>query len=152
MRARRRTTPSAVLADFASQAVAGNELCRKPRQLAPWTHVVTLATYLGHDVVARRIDAGAGLADRQSCRDEVTDMLEDLECEPGRPTPQQVLAVAADSDRYEQITNRPHDSGSTIRFHVRVPMEGFEARTKTEPIASAIRVALISPGQEPVQL
>jgi two-component system response regulator DevR len=174
----RQMLPDVVLTDYRLPGMAGDELCRRILEIAPSTHVIILTTYLSEDVVQRSIDAGAaGFVTKEAGLDELRDVLAELAHGPGRLrlsptsatvkrlhragpedpdgrplTPQQrrVLELAASGLTYPQISEQLHISESTVRFHIRTLKERFEARTKTELIAMAIRSALIAPGQDPV--
>jgi DNA-binding NarL/FixJ family response regulator len=66
------------------------------------------------------------------------------------PTPQQerVLELAAQGLTNHEIGARLFISESTVRFHVQKLKSKFEARTKTELIAKAIRTGFIAPAGE----
>jgi len=66
------------------------------------------------------------------------------------PTPQQerVLELAAEGYTNQEIGKRLYISESTVRFHVQKLKAKFEARTKTELIAKAIRTGFIAPAGE----
>jgi DNA-binding NarL/FixJ family response regulator len=66
------------------------------------------------------------------------------------PTPQQqrVLELAAHGFTNREIGARLFISESTVRFHVQKLKTKFDARTKTELVAKAIRTGFIAPAGE----
>jgi DNA-binding CsgD family transcriptional regulator len=59
-----------------------------------------------------------------------------------------VLELAAQGFTNQEIGERLFISESTVRFHVQKLKSKFEARTKTELIAKAIRTGFIAPAGE----
>jgi DNA-binding NarL/FixJ family response regulator len=171
----RRTLPDVVLTDYRLPDMTGDELCRRILALAPSTAVVILTTYLSEDVVQRSIDAGAaGFVTKAAGLEELRGVLGDLargerrsleatsavvqrlhqsaarDADSRTLTPQQerVLELAAAGLTYGEISRKLHVSESTVRFHIQSLKERLGVRTKTELIATAIRSALIAPGQD----
>jgi DNA-binding CsgD family transcriptional regulator len=69
-----------------------------------------------------------------------------------RLTPQQerVLELSAEGLTYREIGSRLFISESTVRFHMQKLKAKFNARTKTELIARAIRSGAMAPAAEDV--
>ena len=59
-----------------------------------------------------------------------------------------MLELAAQGFTNQEIGKRLFISESTVRFHVQKLKAKFEARTKTELIAKAIRTGFIAPAGE----
>lgn len=172
----RRTLPDAALVDLRLPGVSGEELCRQLREKFPSTAVIILTTYLSEETVRGAMEAGAtayvtksaGLPELRKALERVLEhgttpdptagpqivkQLHDLvsnRISAALPTPQQarVLELAADGLTNDEIGSRLYISESTVRFHIQKLKTKFDARTKTELIAKAIRSGVISPAAE----
>jgi DNA-binding NarL/FixJ family response regulator len=167
----RRTTPEIVVADFRLPDMPGDELCARLVALLPSVKVVMLTTYVNEDIVRRVIAAGASrFVTKASGLSELRLAIESVL--RGDPTPagsggaivehlrrvvadqttttltarqERVLELAAAGLTYAQIAERLIISESTVRFHIQALKTKLGARTKTELITTAIRLALIDP-------
>lgn len=172
----RRALPDVALVDLRLPDVSGEDLCRTLRERFPSTAVVILTTYLSEETVRAAMQAGAtayvtksaglpelrkalervlehGVAPDPTAGPQIVKQLHELvssRITAALPTPQQerVLELAAQGLTYEDIGARLYISESTVRFHVQKLKVKFDARTKTELIAKAIRSGVISPAAE----
>jgi len=172
----RQTLPDIALVDLRLPDMRGEELTRELHRGFPGTAVIILSTYLSEETVRGALQAGAaayvtkaaGLPEllaaiervRQGRRvvgaasgPQIVKQLHQLVNERmsgTTPTPQQerVLELAAEGFTNQEIGKRLFISESTVRFHVQKLKAKFEARTKTELIAKAIRTGFIAPAGE----
>jgi DNA-binding NarL/FixJ family response regulator len=172
----RQTLPDIALVDLRWPDMRGEELTRELHRGFPGTAVIILSTYLSEETVRGALQAGAaayvtkaaGLPEllaaiervRQGRRvvgaasgPQIVKQLHQLVNERmsgTTPTPQQerVLELAAEGFTNQEIGKRLFISESTVRFHVQKLKAKFEARTKTELIAKAIRTGFIAPAGE----
>jgi DNA-binding NarL/FixJ family response regulator len=172
----RQTLPDVALIDLRLPDVRGEDLTRELTHDFPSTKVVILSTYLSEETVRGAFQAGAsayvtksaglpelitainrahsGEADAEHVSGpQIVKQLHALVAERmsgTTPTPQQerVLELAAQGFTNHEIGERLFISESTVRFHVQKLKGKFEARTKTELIAKAIRTGFIAPAGE----
>jgi DNA-binding NarL/FixJ family response regulator len=173
----RQSLPDIALVDLRLPDMRGEKLTRELTRNFPSTSVIVLSTYLSEETVRGALDAGAagyvtksaGLSALMSAIDRVSagqrspdvaagsqivNQLHALVSErlggAATPTPQQerVLELAAEGFTNRQIGERLFISESTVRFHVQKLKAKFEAHTKTELIAKAIRAGFIAPARE----
>ena len=172
----RQTLPDIALVDLRLPDMRGEDLTRELHRGFPGTAVIILSTYLSEETVRGALQAGAaayvtkaaGLPEllaaiervRQGRRvvgaasgPQIVKQLHQLVNERmsgTTPTPQQerVLELAAEGFTNQEIGKRLFISESTVRFHVQKLKAKFEARTKTELIAKAIRTGFIAPAGE----
>jgi DNA-binding NarL/FixJ family response regulator len=172
----RQTLPDIALVDLRLPDMRGEDLTRELHKGFPGTAVIILSTYLSEETVRGALQAGAaayvtkaaGLPEllaaiervRQGRRvvgaasgPQIVKQLHQLVNERmsgTTPTPQQerVLELAAEGFTNQEIGKRLFISESTVRFHVQKLKAKFEARTKTELIAKAIRTGFIAPAGE----
>lgn len=176
LRGVRQTLPDIALVDLRLPDMRGEDLCRELSRDFPGTAVIILSTYLSEETVRGALQAGAaayvtkaaGLpellaaiervrlgqgADGAAAGPLIVKQLHALVNERmsgTTPTPQQerVLELAAQGFTNQEIGARLFISESTVRFHVQKLKAKFEARTKTELIAKAIRTGFIAPARE----
>lgn len=172
----RQCLPDIALIDLRLPDMRGEDLCRELTRDFPGTAVIILSTYLSEETVRGALRAGAagyvtkaaGLPELMAAIERVMDgdgakgvsegpqIVRELHSlVTGRmagvtPTPQQerVLELAAQGFTNHEIGERLFISESTVRFHVQKLKAKFEARTKTELIAKAIRTGFIAPAAE----
>ncbi len=172
----RRMLPDIALVDLRLPDSSGEDLTRELRAKFPSTAVIILTTYLSEETVRGALAAGAAAyvtkaAGLPEVRAAIERVMEDgpaasgasgplivkqlHELVAGRmtevmPTPQQerVLELAAQGFTNQEIGTRLFISESTVRFHVQKLKAKFDARTKTELIAKAIRTGFIAPAGE----
>ncbi|MDO8212459.1 response regulator transcription factor [Conexibacter sp. CPCC 206217] len=172
----RQTLPDVALVDLRLPDMRGEDLTRELTRDFPSTAVIILTTYLSEETVRGALEAGAtayvtkaaGLPELMAALERVMDgttkpgaaagpqivkqlhALVETRMDGARPTPQQerVLELAAQGFTNNEIGSRLFISESTVRFHVQKLKAKFEARTKTELIAKAIRTGFIAPAGE----
>jgi DNA-binding NarL/FixJ family response regulator len=172
----RQTLPDIALVDLRLPDMRGEDLTRELRTRFPSTAVIILTTYLGEGTVRSALEAGAAAyvtkaAGLPELRAAIERVMEDGTAANGTaapqivkqlhavvasrmdeaiPTPRQeaVLELAAQGMTNGEIGERLYISESTVRFHVQKLKEKFQARTKTELIAKAIRTGFIAPALE----
>jgi DNA-binding NarL/FixJ family response regulator len=172
----RQTLPDIALVDLRLPDMRGEELTRILRRDFPGTAVIILSTYLSEETVRGALQAGAaGYVTKSAGLPELIAAIERVRDGAGMPgtasgpqivkqlhalvhermsgttpTPQQerVLELAAQGFTNHEIGERLFISESTVRFHVQKLKGKFEARTKTELIAKAIRTGFIAPAGE----
>lgn len=176
LRAVRRTLPDLALVDLRLPDMRGEDLTRELARDFPSTAVIILTTYLSEETVRGALEAGAvayvtkaaGLPELLAAIERVRDgdrapgaseglqivrqlhQVVSSRMTTAAPTPQQerVLELAAQGFTNQEIGERLFISESTVRFHVQKLKSKFEARTKTELIAKAIRTGFIAPAGE----
>lgn len=176
LRCVRRTLPDLALVDLRLPDMRGEDLTRELVRDFPGTRVIILTTYLSEETVRGALDAGAvayvtkaaGLRELMAAIERVMEgdvapgvasgpqIVKQLHSVVNErmsgtlPTPQQerVLELAAQGFTNQEIGSRLFISESTVRFHVQKLKAKFEARTKTELIAKAIRTGFIAPAGE----
>lgn len=172
----RRTLPDLALVDLRLPDMRGEDLTRELRQRFPDTAVIILTTYLSEETVRGALEAGAvgyvtkaaGLPELMEAIERATDGTPTPALSTGpqivrqlhavvsermsgaTPTPQQerVLELAAQGFTNQEIGSRLFISESTVRFHMQRLKVKFQARTKTELIAKAIRTGFLAPAEE----
>jgi DNA-binding NarL/FixJ family response regulator len=172
----RQTLPDIALVDLRLPDMRGEDLTRELRRDFPGTAVIILSTYLSEETVRGALQAGAaGYVTKSAGLPELLAAIERVRAgaqAPGTvsgpqivkqlhalvhermsgttPTPQQerVLELAAQGFTNHEIGERLFISESTVRFHVQKLKAKFDARTKTELIAKAIRTGFIAPAGE----
>jgi DNA-binding NarL/FixJ family response regulator len=172
----RQTLPDIALIDLRLPDMRGEDLTREFSRDFPGTKVIILSTYLSEETVRGALQAGAaayvtksaGLPELMAAIERVRagDTVVSTASGPQivkqlhalvnermagtTPTPQQerVLELAAQGFTNHEIGERLFISESTVRFHVQKLKAKFEARTKTELIAKAIRTGFIAPAGE----
>jgi DNA-binding NarL/FixJ family response regulator len=176
LRRARQTLPDVALVDLRLPDMRGEDLTRELSRDFPDTAVIILSTYLSEETVRGALQAGAaayvtkaaglpelaaaiervGAGQRASgaaAGQQIVKQLHALVAERmsgTTPTPQQerVLELAAQGFTNQEIGERLFISESTVRFHVQKLKAKFQARTKTELIAKAIRTGFIAPAGE----
>jgi DNA-binding NarL/FixJ family response regulator len=172
----RRTQPDVALVDLRLPDMTGDELCRVIREASPATAVVILTTYVSDETVRRALQAGAaayvtkaaglpelltvlrrleeggGGADPIAAAQIVTQLhtlvARRMDAAPLTPQQESVLELAAQGMTNHEIGGRLFISESTVRFHLQKLKKKFDARSKTDLIARAIRAGAIAPAPE----
>jgi DNA-binding NarL/FixJ family response regulator len=176
LRCVRQTLPDIALVDLRLPDMRGEDLTRELTRDFPGTAVIILSTYLSEETVRGALQAGASAyVTKAAGLPELLAAIERVRAGQGEhgatsgpqivkqlhalvtdrmagttPTPQQerVLELAAQGFTNHEIGDRLFISESTVRFHVQKLKAKFEARTKTELIAKAIRTGFIAPARE----
>jgi DNA-binding NarL/FixJ family response regulator len=170
--------PSLALVDLRLPDMSGDELCKQLIARCPDIVVVMLSTYLYEQAVRASLLAGAsayvtksaGISEvitalRRAARgtpastpDEASQIVGQLHnlishrTKEAPVTPQQesVLVLAAQGLTYAEIGRQLYISESTVRFHIQKLKPKFNARSKTDLVAKAIRAGVIN-ATAPVQ-
>lgn len=158
------TSPDAVLLDYRMPRLAGAELVRALRSAAPGAALAVYTADADERLVAEAIEAGAGavvlkeapLADVSRALAAV--LAGETYVDPalgvaaltrGRPQVEltrreaDVLLLLAEGFTYEAIGHRLEISAETVRTHLQKACERLGARTRTNAVATAIRLGLI---------
>jgi DNA-binding NarL/FixJ family response regulator len=171
-----RALPYVAIVDLRLPDMRGEDVCRQILEVAPKTAVVILSTYQSEENVRSALAAGAaGYVTKAAGLPELMRVLSRLEAgetpNPGECaqqtasrlrvlseaqhdgvvlTPQQesILELAAQGNTNQEISGRLYISESTVRFHLQKLKKKLGARSKTDLIARAIRMGLISPALE----
>ena len=169
--------PAVALVDLRLPDMSGDELCGRLLEAVPGIAVIVLTTYLSEETVRRALSAGArDYVTKAAGVSALFAALDRVLREPGRPrharrrteivrqlheaatkrmqtvplTPQQesVLELAHRGTPNDAIGRRLFIAESTVRFHLGRLRTAFDARSKTELIAKAIRSGAIRPAGE----
>jgi len=164
-----RKRPDIALVDLRLPDMSGDELCRELIAAVPTTRVVIHTTYLSEETVRNALAAGAaGYVTKAAGVPELIRTLSELESPVTSESPPdtvkrlggkvsgidltphqaRILELAADGLTNRQVGDRLFISESTVRFHMLKLKRQFDARTRTELIARAIRTGAIPPGPE----
>lgn len=162
--------PDLALVDLRLPDMSGEDLARALRAEHPEIAVIILTTYLSESTVRGALDAGAvayvtkaagldalmdaidgvigGARNAEDGR-QIVDQLQGMIAERmgvARPTERQerVLELIAEGFTYDEISDELEIAKSTVCFHVQRLKAKFEARSKTELIAKAIRMGYVA--------
>lgn len=176
LRVARETRPDVALVDLRLPDIRGDELCRMLKSENVETAVVILTTYVSDETVRQALQAGASayitkaaglpelltalraleegrnVVDPAVAPQIVTKLhalvARRMDVVPLTPQQESVLELAAQGLTNQEIGKRLYISESTVRFHLQKLKSKFEARSKTDLIARAIRSGAISPAGE----
>ena len=171
--AARSTLPDIALVDIRLPDLSGDRLCPLLKEAVPGISLIILTTYLSEEMVRRSLAAGAaeyvtkaaglpqllaaldrvsskGQAGKPQHAPEIVRQLYDvtarrLQAVPLTPQQESVLELAAQGLTNDEIGRRLFITESTVRFHLGKLRDVFDARSKTELVAKAIRTGAISP-------
>jgi DNA-binding NarL/FixJ family response regulator len=153
--------PDVALVDYRMPRLAGAELVRALREASPETHLVVY-TADGDERLAREVlDAGAvALVLKEA---PLADLVRALEAALGggsyldpalarNPVPGgkltqrelDVLGLLAEGLQHEEIGRRLGISSETVRTHLRKASDRLGATTRTQAVATALRLGLIA--------
>lgn len=158
------TRPDVALVDFRMPRLAGVELLEALRAASPDTRLVVYTADADETVVRGALRAGAnGIVLKEA---PLSDLLRAVSAvadgstyvDPGlaalrigataRPALTEregaVLALLAEGLSHDQIGSRLSISGETVRTHVRKASDRLGASTRTEAVAKALRLGLIT--------
>ena len=159
------TRPEVAIVDFRMPRLSGVELLGLLREVSPETRLVVYTADADEGLVRGALGAGAGgvvlkeapLADLLRARVTVAGGSTYLDpalaefavgAEVGRPmlTDREVsvLSLLAEGMSHDQIGEQLSISGETVRTHVRKASDRLGATTRTEAVAKALRLGLIS--------
>lgn len=153
--------PELAVVDYRMPRLSQAELVRKLRAASPQTRIVVYTADADEQVARDALGAGAAaLVLKEAPLAELVRALEaalagDEYLDPavGRTeaaaaslTPREldVLALLAEGLRHEEIGSRLGISSETVRTHVRKACGRLEATTRTQAVATALRLGLIS--------
>jgi DNA-binding NarL/FixJ family response regulator len=159
------TTPDVAVVDFRMPGLAGVELVTQLRNVAPETRIVVYTAEADETVVRGALGAGAAaillkeapLADLTRAIAAALDGSTYLDpalagyavnADLRRPLlterESEVLALLAEGLTHEQIGARLSISAETVRTHVRKACDRLGASTRTQAVATALRLGLMS--------
>ena len=158
--------PELALVDYRMPRCSGGELVRRIKEASPETHVAVYTADADEKVVAEVLTAGAdGVVLKEAPLPDLVRALSSIE--RGRPYVDPGLAVAAlgrtggrsgtqlterelevltllaEGLSHEEIGNRLQIAAETVRTHARKAAERLGARTRTQAVASAIRLGIL---------
>ena len=159
-----REQPDVAVVDFRMPRLAGLELLARLREVAPDVRVIVYTAEADEDLVRGALDAGAsGVLLKES---PLADLVRALAAVAAGSTyldpavaafgaasdqvpaltvrEREVLALLAEGLTHEQIGRKLAISGETVRTHVRKASERLGAATRTQAVATALRLGLIS--------
>jgi DNA-binding NarL/FixJ family response regulator len=158
--------PDVALVDYRMPRLAGRELVERIRAEAPGTKVVVYTAEMGESIAREALGAGAsGIVLKEA---PLVDLLRALESALADRTyvdpalaglallnPRsgrmlltarecQVLELLAEGLSHEEIGGRLGISGETVRTHLQKASERLGAGTRTQAVATALRLGFIS--------
>lgn len=159
-------SPDVALVDYRMPRLAGTELIEGIRSAAPGTKVVVYTAEMGDSLARDALGAGAsGVVLKEA---PLVDILRAVDTAlQGRtyvdpalagqallnpraggtlltPRERQVLELLAEGLSHEEIGGRLGISGETVRTHLQKASERLGAGTRTQAVATALRLGLIS--------
>ena len=154
------TKPELALVDFRMPRLAGGELVRKLKEVSPET-AIAVYTADADEAVAREVtEAGAvALVLKEAPLADLVRALESAragvryidpalsQSAPGATLTAReldVLRLLAEGLHHEQIGSRLGITSETVRSHLRKASDRLGARTRTQAVATALRLGLIS--------
>lgn len=155
------TRPEVALVDFRMPRLSGGELVRQLKTASPETAIAVYTADADEVVAAEVIGAGAvalvlkeaPLADLVRALESALDGVIYLDPALQRPTvagaaltPREldVLRLLAEGLQHEQIGSRLGITAETVRSHVRKASDRLGATTRTQAVATALRLGLIA--------
>ena len=154
------TKPEVALIDFRMPRLAGGELVRTLKEVSPRTAIAVYTADADEAVAQEVIDAGAlALVLKEAPLADVVRALEAalagvvyLDPALERPSPRKtltpreldVLRLLAEGLQHEQIGRQLGITAETVRSHVRKASDRLDATTRTQAVATAVRLGLIA--------
>ena len=154
------TKPEVALIDFRMPRLAGGDLVRTLKEVSPGTAIAVYTADADEAVAQEVIDAGAlALVLKEAPLADVVRALEaalagvvDLDPALQRPSPKKtltpreldVLRLLAEGLQHEQIGRQLGITAETVRSHVRKASDRLDATTRTQAVATALRLGLIA--------
>jgi DNA-binding NarL/FixJ family response regulator len=156
--------PELALVDYRMPRLAGAELIKKLLEVSPKTAIVVYTAEADERVVAAALGAGAsGVVLKEAPLPDVVRALEaalagDIYIDPGlapealtgmgrapelRPRELAILSLLAEGLTHEVIGQRLSIGSETVRSHLRKACKRLDASTRTEAVATALRLGLI---------
>ena len=155
------TKPDVALVDFRMPRLGGCELVRQLREASPGTAIAVYTADADEQIAQDVVDAGAvalvlkeaPLADLVRALEAALEGVVYLDPALGWAGPQvetltprelDVLRQLAEGLQHEQIGSRLGITAETVRSHVRKASSRLGATTRTQAVATALRLGLIS--------
>ena len=148
------------LIDFRMPRLAGGELVRTLKEVSPRTAIAVYTADADEAVAQEVIDAGAlalvlkeaPLADLVRALEAALAGVVYLDPALQRPSPEKtltpreldVLRLLAEGLQHEQIGRQLGITAETVRTHVRKASDRLDATTRTQAVATAVRLGLIA--------
>jgi len=158
--------PDVALVDYRMPKLAGRELVERIRAEAPGTKVVVYTAEMGESIARDALGAGAsGIVLKEAPLVDVLRALESALADRTYVDPAlaglallnprsggtlltarecQVLELLAEGLSHEEIGGRLGISGETVRTHLQKASERLGAGTRTQAVATALRLGFIS--------
>lgn len=154
-----RDTPEVAVVDFRMPRLSGIELVRELRAVAPSTPIVVYTADADEAMARQCLEAGAAAVVLKEA--PLADLARALDAAlAGRPyldpairsqgvgrlteRERDVLALLAEGYQHEEIGARLGISAETVRTHLRKASERLGASTRTQAVATALRLGLIT--------
>lgn len=154
------TKPDVALIDFRMPRLAGSELIRTLKELSPATAIAVYTADADESLAREVVDAGAvALVLKESPLADLVRALESalagvIYLDPALPRPSapnevltarelDVLRLLAEGLQHEQIGSRLGITAETVRSHARKASDRLGATTRTQAVATALRLGLI---------
>ena len=154
------TKPDVALIDFRMPRLAGGELVRTLKEVSPRTAIAVYTADADEALAQEVIDAGAlalvlkeaPLADLVRALEAALAGVVYLDPALQRPSPKKtltpreldVLRLLAEGLQHEQIGRQLGITAETVRSHVRKASDRLDATTRTQAVATAVRLGLIA--------
>jgi two-component system, NarL family, nitrate/nitrite response regulator NarL len=158
--------PELALVDYRMPRCSGGDLVRRIKDASPETRVAVYTADADEKVVAEVLAAGAdGVVLKEAPLPDLVRALSSIErgrpyVDPGLAVAAlgrtagrsgtklterelQVLTLLAEGLSHEEIGNRLQIAAETVRTHARKAAERLGARTRTQAVASAIRLGIL---------
>lgn len=158
--------PELALVDYRMPRCSGGELVRRIKEASPQTRVAVYTADADEHIVAEALGAGAdGVVLKEAPLPDLVRALSSIErgrpyVDPGlafaalgagtiRSGTQltkrelEVLRLLAEGLSHKEIGERLQIAGETVRTHARKASERLGARTRTQAVASAIRLGIL---------
>ena len=154
------TKPDVALIDFRMPRLAGGELVRTLKEVSPGTAIAVYTADADEALAQEVIDAGAlavvlkeaPLADLVRALEAALAGVIYLDPALQRASPKKtltpreldVLRLLAEGLQHEQIGRQLGITAETVRSHVRKASDRLDATTRTQAVATAVRLGLIT--------
>lgn len=155
------TKPELALVDFRMPRLAGIELIRALHEVSPQTRIAVYTADANEDIARGALDAGAvalvlkeaPLADLVRALEAAlagNSYLDPALAKPPKPGGKltkreiDVLELLAEGLQHEEIGRRLGISSETVRTHLRKASDRLGAATRTQAVATALRLGLIA--------
>jgi PAS domain S-box-containing protein len=144
---------AALVTDVVMPRLGGRALAEQARAVEGSLPIVFISGFNGEAVDAREFGSGAVMLQKPFLPDELVEALRTVAA-PGTPTPadapsltpreREILALVADGMTNDMVAATLSISPETVQSHVRNVMGKLEADSRTEAVATALRMAIIA--------